>query len=373
MKIKNREQGMIMVIVLMILMGVSLLGLASLLVVGTDLRITGHYKASAQAFWAAESGLQEAIGTLRTNRSFSGDLNTQSLNNGSNYSVTVDVMSDTLKRVVATGRQGGTVRTIEAIVTSDTAFGAVINLGGDLRLEGKPRVSSEGIRLNGNAYLNLDSGTPDLNIYLPTGSQLNVDGDTGAVHRSDKPAMDLGAIKLSDTSWRQIASSATTAWSFDTDKVYGDRDTNMTFNNLNFDDIPVGPDGNRAIFVDGDVTINGEISGIGTVIATGKVICTGGFVAKGPTVTFIAKDDVLINFDTNAQSTINGLVYTEGDYELHGKVKFFGVVTAFGSVTVQNPSQFTNNSDPNFWYTYSPAYSIIADSVNVLSWSEVTR
>jgi hypothetical protein len=109
------------------------------------------------------------------------------------------------------------------------------------------------------------------------------------------------------------------------------------------------------------------------VIATGKVICTGGFVAKGPTVTFIAKDDVLINFDTNAQSTINGLVYTEGDYELHGKVKFFGVVTAFGSVTVQNPSQFTNNSDPNFWYTYSPAYSIIADSVNVLSWSEVTR
>jgi len=42
-----------------------------------------------------------------------------------------------------------------------------------------------------------------------------------------------------------------------------------------------------------------------------------------------------------------------------------------GTLSVQNPSEFTNNSDPNYWYTYSSAYNIIADPVDIVSWREI--
>jgi hypothetical protein len=369
----DNERGMVMLIVLVTMTAVSLLGLASLLVVAGDLRISGNYRNSAQAFWAAEAGLQRSLNELRDDRTFVGLLPPESFANKSNSSAEVTVLSGALSRVVAVGHCGSATRRLEAIVNTDTSFGAAINVGGDLTLSGKPRISAEGVRLNGNAQLDLDSGTPDLNLYMPAGATLDAIGNTSAIHRVDKEPMDLAAIRLRDNEWVELSQAAAPAARYDTDSVFGNRNSSATFVNLNFDNIPSGPDGNKAIFVDGDVTLNGEISGIGAVIATGKIICTGGFVSHGATVTMVAKDDVLINFDTNAQSDINGLVYSEGDYELHGKVKFVGVVTAFGSVNVQNPSEFTNNSDPNFWYTYSPAYNIIADPVDILSWSELDQ
>ena len=365
------ERGLVMLIVLMAMMAVSLLGLASLLVVGTDIRISGHYRNSAQAFWAAEAGVQRALGEIRNDRTYLGTLDQASLGNGATSGATVEQLTSLLRRITATGNQGVARRQIEVIVNVDSAFESTINCGGDVILDGKPRISTEGVRVNGDAYLSLDAGTPELNIYMPTGSTLTVDGDASALTRLEKEPMDLNSIRLTDQQWQYLAGTANGDWRFDTDHIFGDTDTNVTFNNLNFNNVPVGPEGQRAIFVDGNVTVNGEISGIGTIVATGKIICTGGFVANGPTVSLVARDDVLIDFDTNAQSEINGLVYTEGDYELHGKVKFWGVVTAFGSVTVQNPSQFSNNSDPNYWYTYSPAYNIIADAVDIMTWSEL--
>lgn len=367
------ERGMVMIIILMILMAVSLLGMASMLVVGTDIRIAGNYKDSAQAFWAAEGGVQRALSTLSDDRSYVGDIAAESLDNHTISSAEVTSLSGFLTRVVGVGRNGSGIRKVEVLINTDSAFESAINVGGDVHIAGKPRISSEGVRVNGNVYLDLDNGTPELNLYMPSGSTLTAEGDTSSLTRTDKEAMDLAAIKLREDEWRSISSTANSSWYFDTDHTYGSNDTNVTFSNLDFDNVQPGADGNRAIFVDGNVTLNGSLDGVGTIIATGKIIATGGFVSSSAdtTVTMIARDDVLINFDTNAQSQINGLVYTEGDYELHGKVKFTGVVTAFGSVNIQNPSEFTNNNDPNFWYTYSPAYNVIADPIDILSWTEI--
>jgi hypothetical protein len=386
LKQHDNERGMVMLIVVMIMMGVSLLGLASLLVVGTDIRIAGQYKQSAQAFWAAEAGVQRTLGELRDNRDFTGEIDPEAMGNSSVFSANVTPLSGYLVRVVAEGRNKTSRRRIEVIINTDSAFESALNVGGDLTLEGKPRISSEGVRVNGDAYLDLDSGTPELNLYMPTDGTLNAEGDLTNLNRVEKEAMDLAAIKLKDTDWYDMGDMASEAFVFDNDSSYRNRhrnrnqygflngDTVMTMNNLDFNDVPPGANGNRVIFVDGDLTLNGTIAGTGTIVTTGKIICTGGFVTSGtPTVTMIAKDDVMINFDTNAQSEINGLVYTEGDYELHGKIKFTGVVTAFGSVNVQNPSQFTNNSDPNYWYTYSPAYNILTDPIDILSWTEIEQ
>ncbi|MDP8223364.1 MAG: hypothetical protein P9L99_08400 [Candidatus Lernaella stagnicola] len=369
---QDGERGMIMLIVMLVMMGVSLLGLGSLMVVGTDIRIAGQYRNSTQSFWAAEAAVQRALWEMRENRSFTGDVAAEAIGNYTMSSASVERLSENLVRIVAQGRALGARRKIEVIVNVDTVFGAALNVGGDITLEGKPRISTEGVRLNGDAYFDLDAGTPELNVYMPSGATLNAVGDTESLNRIEKEPMDLAAVKLKDEEWRTMANMATGDFFIDNDGTYGNTDTNVTINNLNFDDVTPGPNGDRVIFVDGDLTLNGSIAGTGTLVTTGKIICTGGFVTSGtPTVTMVAQDDVLINFDTNAQSEINGLVYTEGDYELHGKINFTGVVTAFGSVGVQNPSQFTNNSDPNYWYTYSPAYNILTDPIDVLSWTEI--
>lgn len=378
------DSGMVMLIVMIVMMSVSLLGLSSLSIVGTDIRIAGQYKKGAQAFWAAEAGVQRALHSLRSNRKYTGFVNAETLTNQTVCEADVQVLSGQLVRVIAEGKAQGAKRRLEVIVNVDSAFDAALNVGGDLNLMGKPRISAEGVRLNGDAYLDLDSGTPTLNLFMPADRTVTATGDVENLTRTEKAPMDLAAIKLKDEDWYDLGDLASGEFVFDNDNSYRNRhrdreqqgalngDTVMTMNNLDFGDIPPGPNGERVIFVDGDITLNGTIAGTGLIVATGKIICTGGFATNGtPTITLVAKDDVLINFDTNAQSTMNGLVYTEGDYELHGKIKFTGVVTAFGSAGVQNPSEFTNNNDPNFWYTYSPAYNILTDPIDIISWTEI--
>jgi hypothetical protein len=183
--------------------------------------------------------------------------------------------------------------------------------------------------------------------------------------------MDFDAVRLDSAEWQELADQAPDAFSFDLDGVFNSKDTDVTLHDFDCDTIEADEFGKRTMFVDGNVTFSGELKGICTVISTGKIIGTGGFsTPNGTTVSFVAMDDVLLNYDSNNQSSLNGLVYTEGDYELHGKIKFTGIVTAVGNISAQNPSEFTNNNDPNYWYTYSSAYSIIADPVDILSWHE---
>ncbi|MCL4233226.1 MAG: hypothetical protein KJ042_01770 [Deltaproteobacteria bacterium] len=371
---RNGRRGAVMIIVMMVMASTLLVGLAGMVVSNTDMKITWNYKRSAQAFFAAESGVQRAIAELREDNSWLAGFSSTDQSNGSSYQVQVSTLTPQLLRLDSYGGAGSSRRHIEAIVNVDSAFDHAINLGGDLHISGKPRISNEGIRLNGNAYFDLDDGTPALNMYAPSTSSFTyVDGsETDPVSRVETPALDLNAAKLSDDDWALLAEKATGQHHYDTDGITGNRSTNVTFNDLNFSNVPADADGKRTIYVDGDVTLHGSISGVGTIIATGKIVGTGGFYSgSGTTISFIAKDDVLLNFDTNRQSELNGLTYTEGDYEMHGKIKYTGVVTAFGTATIQNPSEFTNNSDPNFWYTYSSAYNIVSDPIDILLWQEV--
>lgn len=369
----SARSGAVMVIVMMVMASTLLIGLAGMVVSNTDMKITWNYKRSAQAFFAAESGVQRAIAELREDNSWLAGFSSTNQNNGTSYRVTVATLTPQLLRLDSYGGAGSSRRHIEAIVNVDSAFDHAINLGGDLHISGKPRVSTEGIRLNGDAYFDLDNGTPNLNMHAPSTSTFTyVDGsETEPVSRVETPALDLNAAKLSDDDWSLLASKATGSYHYDTDGITGNRSTNVTFNGLNFSNVPADADGKRTIYVDGDVMIHGAISGTGTIIATGKIVGSGDFYSSGATISFIAKDDVLLNFDTNRQSELNGLTYTEGDYEMHGKIKYTGVVTAFGTAIIQNPSEFTNNSDPNFWYTYSSAYNIVSDPIDILLWQEV--
>jgi Tfp pilus assembly protein PilX len=366
---RTGERGMVMLVVLLAMGAVSVLGVAALTVVVGDLRVAGNYRDSAKAFWAAEAGLQGALQTLRQNTAFTGTVTPPVLTNNATASTTVTAVSGTVVRAVAIGHVGLAEKVVEAIITTDSAFTSAINGGGNLIMSGKPRISSQGVRVNGSASLDLDPGTPTINLYLPSNSTLSGSG-LSAVNLVNKPAMDLGAIAMTMSQWQGLAQQAAPSAYYDNDGIFDSQDTNVTFNDLDFSTITPGPSGQRTIFVDGNVTLNGSLSGIGTIVATGSIVGEGGFVSSGATVSMISQGDCLLNFDTNAQSSLNGLVYTQGNYELHGKIQFTGIVTAFGSIDIENPSEFTNNSDPNFWFTYSSAYSVLSDPAHILSWAQ---
>lgn len=373
-KLIRGEEGVALVIVLMILMATILLGLASMMIASTDIRISRNYGNSISAFYAAEAGIDRSITELRRDLEWNAGFAQTGLSNQSTYEVAV-ASPDTYRRnILSTGHFGIAERQIEMVINIDSVFRHALNAGGDIILAGKPRISVEGIRANGNIHLELDAGTPTLNVYAPEGSTVTIEGDDTNVHSYESPPMDMDAVRLEPSEWEDMAGNASGSYYRDEDGVFNSKDSDTTYNDFNCESITPDDEGRRTLFVDGDVTFMGSLSGTCTVVATGKIIGTGGFkTGPGTTVSMIAMDDVLLNYDTEAQSTMNGLVYTEGDYELHGKINFTGVVTAFGNLNLQNPSEFTNNSDPNFWYTYSSAYSIIADPIDILSWHEVYR
>lgn len=370
------RRGAVIVAVLLITMATMLVGLTSLILSSTEMKITWNFKRSAMAFFAAEAGLERAVQELRNDNSWTTGFDETDLSNDASYQVTLESVSGQLSRIISTGAAGASRRLIEAVINIDSAFDHALNIGGDLLLSGRPRISAEGIRVNGDVFLDLDSGTPSLNIFAPADSVITFSegSEIDPVNLFEKAPLDLNAARLSDEDWSNLADLADPTYTYDNDGIPGNNDTTLTINNLDFADVPPDADGKRTIYVDGDITLNGTIAGIGTIIATGKIIGTGGFVTIGiPTISFISRDDVMLNFGTNAQSLLNGLTYAEGDYELHGKIKYTGVVTTFGTATIQNPSEFANNSDPNFWYTYSSAYSIVSDPIDILLWHEITE
>ena len=384
----QKENGVVLVIVLLILMGTSVLGVAAMAIVHTDTKITGNYRDAKAAFYAAEAGAERALDALRDDREWLENIPMSDLVNGSKYEVAASSIGYFRRRIISTGYYNQSVKKILLDINVDTVFFTAINAGGDLILVGKPRISTEGVRANGSIRLELDAGTPPLYVRIPSIDDVTLvsdcygegpmEGETEqamnacGLYVTETPPMDFNKVRLEMGEWQELAEMAPEGHYHDTDGIFNSKDTEVTLNNFDCNNIEPDDDGKRTLFVDGNVTFTGELSGICTVVATGKIIGHGGYYTQnGTTVSMIAMDDVLLNYDTERQSTLNGLVYTEGDYELHGKIKFTGVVTAMGNVSAQNPSEFTNNSDPNYWYTYSSAYSVIADPIDIISWQEI--
>jgi hypothetical protein len=65
--IHKNEKGMVLPLGLMFLAIIAILGTTAVIVSTTDLKIGSNYRASEQAFYAAEAGLEEARARLRNN------------------------------------------------------------------------------------------------------------------------------------------------------------------------------------------------------------------------------------------------------------------------------------------------------------------
>jgi len=60
----NNERGMVLVVVLLLLSALIILGTTTIMQTSTDLKISGNYKSSVQAFYDADAGVQYAIAKM---------------------------------------------------------------------------------------------------------------------------------------------------------------------------------------------------------------------------------------------------------------------------------------------------------------------
>lgn len=72
---RGNENGMVLVTALLILTVLIVIGTIAVMQTSTDVRISGNYKTSMQAFYAAEAGIEEARGRLRSSSAatYAGD------------------------------------------------------------------------------------------------------------------------------------------------------------------------------------------------------------------------------------------------------------------------------------------------------------
>jgi len=63
----NNQDGVVLVTAILIMAVLVLLGSTAVMTTSTDLKMSGNYKTSEQAFYAAEAGLEEVRARMRAN------------------------------------------------------------------------------------------------------------------------------------------------------------------------------------------------------------------------------------------------------------------------------------------------------------------
>lgn len=103
---------LLMTLILSVVMAISV-GLSSIII--TELKISTDVDKSSRAYYAAESGIEEALYLLRKERRAPESLSgSGELGNGASFSYTVSVDAEGKVAIVSTGSYGGVKRSVEA-------------------------------------------------------------------------------------------------------------------------------------------------------------------------------------------------------------------------------------------------------------------
>ena len=115
----NNENGAALIVCLLTLAVISALGAAALVVSATNQRIAGNYRRQAQAFYAAEAGLQKGLASIKADITWRGNIvstvSGESMETGSTlarFSVTTHDARDDGKGVYDPVISGGLVRLV---------------------------------------------------------------------------------------------------------------------------------------------------------------------------------------------------------------------------------------------------------------------
>jgi PilX N-terminal len=275
------QRGAALMIVLIVLVGLTVLGAAGLTMTNVEIRHSENVEASTEAFYAADAGLQQYLGS--------------SANGGSPDTFTVGTSTVIVPPTLVSNLLGGqpmyrlrsvathtagpgvlTSRAVGALAIYVTSTGTPVTVTAAL-------ASGSGLHKNGNAgtisgYDNADASDP----YCTEGPGAPVAGvavpPDGYDQNGNNPVPE-GNPDIDDA---QSAEDLLNATTIDWESLSQNPGADYTvppddwpdFSSLPADDWPV-------IFVDGDVSLEADQDGRGTIIVTGDITLNGNFEWDG--------------------------------------------------------------------------------------------
>lgn len=277
----GNQRGAALMIVLIVLVGLTVLGAAGLTMTTVEIRHSENVQASTEAFYAADAGLQQYMGS-NANGSSSDTFTVGS----SIVIVTPTLVSNLLGgqpmyrlRSVATHTAGAGVSTSRAV----SALGIYVTFTGTPVTVTAALASGSGLHKNGNAgtisgYDNADASDP----FCPEGPGGDVAGvavpPNGYDQNGNNPVPE-GNPDIDDS---QDGEDLLEGTGIDWEDMIQNPNADYTvppddwpdFDELDDDDWPV-------IFVEGDVSLEADMDGRGTIIITGDVTLNGNFEWQG--------------------------------------------------------------------------------------------
>jgi Tfp pilus assembly protein PilX len=332
--IYKNESGIVTAVALLLLAVLVLLGTSAMVMTSTDILISGNYKVSEVAFYAAEAGVEEArarlrgaatakindtapnspewkayIGTLAMaqakgfNSGSSSHSRLDSLQTGMNYVVEIRHKVDAANKVVysagnniylvtSTGYTGNSSRTVELEVVRASP----LTVPGPLYVEANANIQGASTVIIGAdpATGKEPCGGPSVAAVTTTNAASSVEIHQNATVTGSPLVKEYGAdldIEAMVNSLKQqanfsynVTSATHTGMNWGTPTIIANTKPstcsvhNIVYYNTNGTDIKLagGTSGCGILLVDGDLDVNGGFAWHGVLVVTGSLKYTGG-------------------------------------------------------------------------------------------------
>lgn len=329
----NNENGMVLLVAILIMSALILLGTTAVIESQTDMRIAGNYKTSAMSLYAAEAGVEEARARLKGDFTPTGSMIVDSAPTDPAWATTVSSLQSTITYAVT--------------IVHKTSSGNVLYWG-DTNNDGKYEINTTTTPPNGqNIYLVTSTATDanasktlEVNMMklppITTPAALYVEASTSiqgtstyingndSCGSSNKPgiATTLSASTVSSTGHPTVSGTTSSSWSvtggstdMDVDAMIDNwkdvadysysltssathtgmnwgtptagalqsdpsscSESHVVYYNMHGSDIKLagGSSGCGILLVDGDLELQGGFNWNGLIIVSGSVTITGG-------------------------------------------------------------------------------------------------
>lgn len=340
MHMPKRKKGIVLVLGLAFLALFTIVSILSISTIVSSFNLTKRLSHSSRAFYLAESGVQKALYELRRDYSWTGegpvDINWDTLSKGE-YEVIVTDIGDNKKRVVSTGyflqKYGALAkRAIEVDISPPTPswfYDNAITAGDNVDLNGNYTV-------NGNTMYGTEISPED---YEPSEK---IDGGL--------PLLNFAQLKL-------IAEQQTNPYTISGNNIYTQAD---------FDAYNGKPPFPESFWYEGTSTPNVIYIETNLILRGDVGILCGFFVVAGNVLT---DPDAGADTTINGNGTIDGCVYTLGNFRINGGGNGLGVT---GGVWGRDEVRLNGNAQVSYNLDYMNAIrGLNIDFVpGILSWKE---
>jgi hypothetical protein len=383
-----KEKGAALVIAMLLLVVLTLLGIAAIRTASSDIKIAANDKAAKQAFFLAEAGIERAMAELNY-----GDVDPPANN---------EDPAVTLSGTLPTGSYDVSITRIDADTLSISSTGTTTNnrgrktivisvrekelhpeiynfalfVKGNIELGGNNSVYNGGpIYSGGNITISTSNAVKDGDVLADgnvifsegdssiSNGSVRANGDIELTNQSNKVRIDggdaiaagsiYGSGQVTGSKTENVSPNPVKPLSYYEDNY---KVTEDQFNQYRTQAEEAGTyhEGDLTLtggeytgihYVNGNLDIHGDFTGDAIFVVTGNLIVSGNVTSTGSdNYAFVVGGNV----DTSGlgNGSIDGVIYSNGDFDVSGNPIVNGSVVSFGENGITGTGTFTINYTP---------------------------